>query len=101
MAERDPTEPVYMISIAAQLTGLHPQTVRRYERQGLVAPQRVNKKNRLYSEMDIERRLQIRRFSQEMGVNLAGVEVILDLLQKMDAMSRQIEKLRSEISSRQ
>src|SRR6266480_1475474 len=97
MAQRDPTEPVYMISIAAQLTGLHPQTVRLYERQGLVAPQRVNKKNRLYSEMDIERLLQIRRFTQEMGVNLAGVEVILDLLQKMDDMQHEMEELRGKV----
>src|SRR5205085_6195824 len=72
MAQRDPQEPVYMIGIAAQLTGLHPQTVRLYERLGLVSPRRVNNKNRLYCEADIERLLQIRRFTQEMGVNLAG-----------------------------
>lgn len=94
MAQRDPQEPVYMISIAAQLTGLHPQTVRLYERLGLVLPSRVNNKNRLYSETDIARLLQIRRFTQEMGVNLAGVEIILDLLHKMEQMQSEMEELR-------
>lgn len=97
MAERDPNEPVYLISIAAQITGLHPQTVRLYERLGLVLPSRVNKKNRLYSQADIERLLQIRRFTQDMGVNLAGVEIILDLLAKMERMQHEIEKLRSQV----
>src|SRR5512142_2993417 len=95
MDYRDPREPVYMISIAAQLTGLHPQTVRLYERLGLVAPRRVNNKNRLYSESDIQRLLQIRRFTQEMGVNLAGVEIILGLLEKMDQLQREMEQMRS------
>jgi MerR family transcriptional regulator/heat shock protein HspR len=94
LAQRDPQEPVYMISIAAQLTGLHPQTVRLYERLGLVSPSRVNNKNRLYSETDIARLLQIRRFTQEMGVNLAGVEIILDLLHKMEQMQSEMEELR-------
>src|ERR1043165_5831647 len=95
MAQRDPREPVYMISIAAQLTGLHPQTVRLYERLGLVSPSRVNNKNRLYSESDIERLLQIRRFTQEMGVNLAGVEIILKLLQQLESMEREMNELRA------
>jgi MerR family transcriptional regulator, heat shock protein HspR len=95
MPERDPREPVYLISIAAQLTGLHPQTVRLYERLGLVLPKRVNNKNRLYSQSDIDRLLQIRRFTQEMGVNLAGVEIILDLLGKMEALQREVDLLRS------
>src|ERR1051326_2540236 len=96
MARRDPKEPVYMISIAAQLTGLHPQTVRLYERLGLIKPRRVSNKNRLYSESDIERLLQIRRFTQEMGVNLAGVEVILELLHRMEEMQEEMEDLRRE-----
>jgi MerR family transcriptional regulator, heat shock protein HspR len=97
MSQRDPKEPVYMISIASQLTGLHPQTVRLYERLGLVSPSRVNNKNRLYSEQDIERLLQIRRFTQEMGVNLAGVEIILDLLQKMDRLQLEMDELRARL----
>ena len=97
MAQRDPQEPVYMIGIAAQLTGLHPQTVRLYERLGLVTPRRVSNKNRLYCEADIERLLQIRRFTQEMGVNLAGVEIILDLLHRMDDMQHEMEELRGKV----
>lgn len=97
---RDIREPVYMISVAAQLTGLHPQTVRLYEKLGLVSPSRVSNKNRLYSEADIERLLQIRRFTQEMGVNLAGVEVILDLLQKMEQMHVEMDELRQQLGSR-
>lgn len=95
MAVRDPREPVYLISIAAQLTGLHPQTVRLYERLGLVTPSRVNNKNRLYSQEDIDRLLQIRRFTQEMGVNLAGVEIIFDLLAKMEQLQGELEELRA------
>jgi MerR family transcriptional regulator, heat shock protein HspR len=98
LAQRDKLEPVYMISIAAQLTGLHPQTVRLYEKLGLVSPTRINNKNRLYSETDIERLLQIRRFTQEMGVNLAGVEIILDLLHKMEQMQAEMEQLRESLS---
>lgn len=99
MAHRDPNEPVYLISIAAQLTGLHPQTVRLYEREGLITPRRVNNKNRLYSEADIERLLMIRRFTQEMGVNLAGVEIIFDLLRKIEQMQAEMERLRSQMES--
>jgi MerR family transcriptional regulator/heat shock protein HspR len=99
MAQRDPHEPVFMISIAAQLTGLHPQTVRLYERLGLVTPRRISNKNRLYCEADIERLLQIRRFTREMGVNLAGVEIILDLLHRMDDMQHEMNELRGRAMS--
>ena len=97
MEHRDPQEPVYMISIAAQLTGLHPQTVRLYERLGLVTPRRVSNKNRLYCEADIERLQQIRRFTQEMGVNLAGVEIILGLLRKLDDMQHELDEIQSRM----
>lgn len=99
MLHHDPNEPVYMISVAAQLTGLHPQTVRLYERKGLVSPRRVNDKNRLYCQSDIEQLLRIRRFTQEMGVNLAGVEVILDLLEKMDRLQQEMDDLRRDFES--
>ncbi len=84
-------EPVYMISVAAKLCDLHPQTLRMYERLGLVTPARVSSKNRLYSESDIERLHQIQRLTQDMGVNLAGVEVILDLLEKIQRMQEQMD----------
>jgi MerR family transcriptional regulator/heat shock protein HspR len=100
LANRNPEDPVYMISIAAQLTGLHPQTVRLYERLGLVSPTRVNNKNRLYSETDIQRLMQIRRFTHDMGVNLAGVEVILELLQKIEILQREMNELKQSIEDK-
>ena len=83
MAAHDKYEPVYMIGIVATMTEMHAQTIRLYERLGLVTPQRKSK-NRLYSEADVERLRQIRRFTQDMGVNLAGVEIILDLLHRLE-----------------
>ncbi len=83
--------PLYMIGIAAQLCGVHPQTLRQYERIGLLNPSRVGAKNRLYSESDIERVRRIQRLTQGMGVNLAGVEVILRLLDQMEEMRLDVE----------
>ena len=98
MAERDETqgmhdtdEPLYLISVAARLCEVHPQTLRLYERMGLIKPQRIGRKNRMYSDADIRRLRQIQRLTQDMGVNLAGVEVILNLLQQMDDMRRHME----------
>jgi|SRR5579862_1064083 len=88
---RAENQPVFMIGVAAQLCGVHPQTLRQYERLGLVAPSRVGSKNRLYSEANILRVRQIQRLTQEMGVNLAGVEVILRLLDDMDEMRKDME----------
>ncbi len=85
-------QPVYMIGVAATLCNVHPQTLRQYERLGLVAPSRVGSKNRLYSEADIRRVRRIQRLTQEMGVNLAGVELILRLLDDMEEMKRDLEK---------
>lgn len=89
---RNENQPVYMIGVAAQLCGVHPQTLRQYERLGLVVPSRVGAKNRLYSEMDIRRVRRIQRLTQEMGVNLAGVELILRLLEDMEAMKADFEQ---------
>ncbi len=89
---RTENRPVYMIGVAAQLCGVHPQTLRQYERLGLVVPSRVGAKNRLYSEMDILRVRRIQRLTQQMGVNLAGVELILRLLEDMDDMRRDFEQ---------
>ena len=100
----DRNEPIYVISVAAKLCELHPQTLRMYERIGLIRPARVSRKNRMYSEADIERLRQIQRLTQDMGVNLAGVEVILDLLEKMqrlkDSMDEEVERMRREIEER-
>lgn len=89
---RSDSQPVYMIGVAAQLCGVHPQTLRQYERLGLCVPARVGAKNRLYSESDIERVRRIQRLTQEMGVNLAGVELILRLLDDMDEMRSDFER---------
>jgi MerR family transcriptional regulator/heat shock protein HspR len=89
-------QPVYMIGVAASLCGVHPQTLRQYERLGLVAPSRVGSKNRLYSENDIRRVRRVQRLTQEMGVNLAGVELILRLLDDMEEMKRDMERQMGE-----
>lgn len=89
---RSDHQPVYMIGVAAQLCGVHPQTLRQYERLGLVIPSRAGAKNRLYSENDIERVRRIQRLTQGMGVNLAGVEIIIKLLDEMDEQRRDFER---------
>lgn len=91
MAHTNKDEPLYMIGIAARLCEMHPQTLRMYERAGLIKPERVGSKNRLYSDADIERLRQIQRFTHDLGVNLAGVEVILSLLKRMDEMRQEME----------
>ncbi|NIM06370.1 MAG: MerR family transcriptional regulator [Armatimonadetes bacterium] len=89
---REPTadEPVYIISIAARLVGMHPQSLRLYERKGLIRPARLGKK-RLYSERDIQRLRHIQQLTQDRSVNLAGVRVVFELLEKMEALRSQME----------
>ncbi len=89
---RQENQPVYMIGVAAQLCNVHPQTLRQYERLGLVIPSRAGAKNRLYSELDIMRVRRIQRLTQELGVNLAGVEIILRLLDDMEEMRTDMEQ---------
>lgn len=101
-------QPLYVISIAAQILGVHPQTLRLYEREGLVEPQRSGGKIRLYSDRDIERVRAIMRLTNDLGVNLAGAEAILymrermlELREEMDIMRRrflqELEQLRREL----
>ena len=89
---RDRAQPVYMIGVASELCGVHPQTLRQYERLGLVTPARVSTKNRLYSEQDIDRVRRIKRLTQDMGSNLAGVEIILKLLDEMEELRTDFER---------
>ena len=96
---RSENQPVYMIGVAANLCGVHPQTLRQYERLGLVVPQRAGAKNRLYSEADIRRVRRIQRLTQEMGVNLAGVELILRLLDDMEEMRRDMQQQMEEYAN--
>jgi MerR family transcriptional regulator, heat shock protein HspR len=87
--------PRYMISVAAELVGMHPQTLRIYEQRGLVRPQRTAGNTRLYSEADLERLRAIQRLTTELGLNLAGVELVLrmeDQLKRMQARTERIER---------
>ena len=97
-------EPLYMIGVASKLCNVHPQTLRQYERLGLVSPSRVGAKNRLYSEADVRRVQRIQRLTQDVGVNLAGVEIILKLLEDMEQMrfdlEQQLEDYRKEAEER-
>ena len=81
----------YMISAVAEKYEIHPQTLRLYEREGLLAPSRSEGNTRLYTEEDLERLEVILKLTRELGVNLAGVEIILNMREKMEAMQRQIE----------
>mgnify|MGYP005853465953 CR=1 FL=1 len=95
-AKRVSEEPVYVISVAARLADVHPQTLRIYERKGLISPARVHNRRR-YSEADIERCRLIQELTQEMGINLAGVKMILDLRRRMDDMGERMQSLEEEI----
>ena len=95
--DRDPTRPVYVISVAAGIVSVHPRTLRIYEDEGLIAPARTPTNIRLYSENDIRRVLWIRHLTQNLGVNLAGVEVIMKLTERMREMEQEIESLRGEL----
>jgi MerR family transcriptional regulator/heat shock protein HspR len=100
---RDATRPRYMISVAADLVGMHPQTLRMYEQRRLVRPQRTPGNTRLYSEADLERLRLIQRLTGQFGLNLAGVELVLRmeddamrLRERMDALER---RMREEIKN--
>ncbi|HUS14898.1 MAG TPA: MerR family transcriptional regulator [Chloroflexia bacterium] len=91
------TEPRYVISVAAQLLQVHPQTLRLYEREGLIEPGRSRGNIRLYSDRDIERIRVMHRLTLELGVNLAGAEVILNMRERILELHRQIEEMRREL----
>src|SRR6184192_1016340 len=89
--------PRYMISVAAELVGMHPQTLRIYETKGLVRPRRTPGGTRLYSEADIERLRIVQRLTTELGLNLAGVELVLRLEDELRKAHAQIERLQREL----
>ena len=92
----DDSTPVYAISVAAQIAGLHPQTLRQYDRLGLVSPDRTGGRNRLYSLRDIERLREVSRLSSD-GVNLAGIQRILELQSEVDTLRSQLGTLLAEV----
>jgi len=92
-----PDTPKYMISVAAELVGMHPQTLRIYENKGLVRPKRTPGGTRLYSEADVERLLIIQRLTTELGLNLAGVELVLRLEDELRKAHAQIERLQKQV----
>ncbi|AFL68731.1 heat shock protein transcriptional repressor HspR [Sulfurospirillum barnesii] len=91
-------EPVYLISVVAKVLTIHPQTLRQYEREGLVSPSRTDGKMRLYSQRDIDKIKMIQRLTRDLGVNLAGVDIIMQLKDKIDEYESLIESLRLEVN---
>ena len=89
--------PRYMISIAAELVGMHPQTLRIYEQKGLVQPKRTPGNTRLYSEADVERLRLVQRLTTELGLNLAGVEHVLRLEDELNRMTARLARLEREM----
>ena len=87
---------VFMISVAAELAGMHPQTLRIYEARGLIKPKRSPKRTRLYSQRDVEKLRRIQELTTEVGLNLAGVERVLELEQVMDTMQSELDRMRAQ-----
>ena len=92
--ELDRSRGVFMISVAAELAGVHPQTLRMYEARGLIAPKRSPKQTRLYSQRDVELLHRIQQMTTEEGLNLAGVELVLEMERKVEAMRAEVGRMR-------
>jgi len=89
-------EPVYLISVVSKILNIHPQTLRQYEREGLIKPSRTEGKMRLYSQRDIDKLKLILSLVRELGVNLAGVEIILQLKEEIEELQKEIENLKKQ-----
>lgn len=98
MTERPDTRPLFMIGVAAELAGMHPQTLRVYERRGLVRPQRTARNTRLYSQADVDRLTYIQELS-EAGMSLAGIERVLELERLLRRAERRIASLEQELAA--
>ena len=96
MEPRDPTVSVYVISVAAQLANLHPQTLRNYEREGLISPERSAGGNRMYSENDLAR-LAVIGGLNEQGLNIAGIRRVLELQDEVAALTAEVDRLRAKL----
>jgi MerR family transcriptional regulator, heat shock protein HspR len=93
----EPGRPRYMISVAAELVGMHPQTLRIYEQKGLVRPKRTAGNTRLYSDEDVERLQLIQRLTTEIGLNLAGVERVISLEDELLRLRRRLDRMEREM----
>jgi MerR family transcriptional regulator/heat shock protein HspR len=99
--EPEPGRGVYMISVAAELAGMHPQTLRIYESRGLITPHRSPGKTRLYSQEDVDRLRRIQELTSELGMNLAGVEKVFELEEQLEKMRARIERLQHQAAALQ
>jgi MerR family transcriptional regulator, heat shock protein HspR len=99
--ERDDERAVYIISVAAELAGVHPQTLRIYERKGLVAPKRTSGNTRRYSDRDIRLLRRIQDLTQEGGINLAGVKKIIELQAQLDALRAKTAELQAALEEQE
>jgi MerR family transcriptional regulator, heat shock protein HspR len=97
--DRQEERAVYVISVAAELAGVHPQTLRIYERKGLVRPQRTQGNTRRYSASDIEMLRRIQDLTQDRGVNLAGVKMVIEMQAELDALRRRADELEEQLRS--
>lgn len=93
----DDNAPVFVISVAAQLAGMHPQTLRQYDRLGLVSPGRTSGRGRRYSNRDIATLREVQRLSQDEGVNLAGIKRILELELQVSALQARVHELQQDL----
>jgi MerR family transcriptional regulator/heat shock protein HspR len=104
MTERragDRAKPLYMIGVVADMLQVHPQTLRFYEKKGLLSPSRTEGRTRMYSEEDVEDLARLIRLTRDLGVNLAGVEIILKMRRRMSEMQKQIEDLVAYLSDQE
>lgn len=92
-------EPVYLISVVAKILDIHPQTLRQYEKEGLIEPSRTDGKMRLYSQRDMDKIKTILKLTRDLGVNLAGVDIILRLKERMDELDSNISDLRANVKT--
>jgi MerR family transcriptional regulator/heat shock protein HspR len=93
-------DPIYQISMVAELLGIHPQTLRHYEREGLIVPSRTSGKIRVYSKKDVEDLRLVMRLTRELGVNLAGVDLVLQLKHQVRALQQEVDLLRCELNTK-
>lgn len=102
MSDRGQQKPkergVYVISVVADLSGMHPQTLRMYERRGLIEPKRTSGNSRRYSQQDVERLKRIQELTQEHGLNLAGVRIVMDLERKLERAQARVERLSRQLA---